>query len=231
MFFAAVCLAATEVKAQVTIAPEAGIYNSATDYKSNTGNDLDKQAKIGPRGGVNISLPAFNHFFVQSGLFYYMSGNKLSETTSYLGTSTGFKSDITIHNLQIPLNLGYEYSVGKAGNLFATAGPYVGYAFKGNSTSDNYIDGDFTGTQKTDYKFGSNKSTDNMKRFDLGFNFSVGYKTPFGVYVRGNYGLGLTQLSNNATTSIKNAGFAGTIGYEFKLGKKKVQTENKAKKQ
>src|ERR1700744_1157840 len=137
MLFAAISLAATQMKAQLTIAPEAGIYNAATDYKSNTGNTLDKQSKMGPRGGINVSLPYRKHFFVQTGLFYYMTGSKLSETTTYLGSTTSFTSDITIHNLQIPLNIGYVYPLGKAGNLFATAGPYLGCAIKGNSTSDN----------------------------------------------------------------------------------------------
>lgn len=229
MLFAVVSLVTTEMKAQVSIAPEAGVYNSATNYESNTGNTLDKKSKIAPRAGVNLNFHLYKRFFIQTGLFYYMSGSKLSETNSFLGTTTGFASDITIHNLQIPVSLGYDYPLGKAGSLFATAGPYIGMGIKGKSTTDNYSNDNYTGTSNTNYTFGG-KAADNMKRFDLGFNFSVGYKTPFGVFVRGQYGLGVTQLSNNATTSIRNAGFSGTIGYEFKLSKKKVQTENKAKK-
>jgi hypothetical protein len=229
MLLAAVSLAATEMKAQVTIAPEAGVYNSATDYKSNTGNYLSKEAKMGPRGGVNINLPFFNHFYFQTGLFYYQTGSKISETSSLLQGTNGFKSDIKVQNLQIPINLGYDYSLGKIGSVFATAGPYVGYAFHGRSSADYYTNDVFTNSTDTKYSFGK-KTSDEQKRLDFGFNFSVGYKTPFGLYVRGNYGLGVRQLSNNTTTSVKNAGFSGTLGYEFKLSKKKVVADNKAKK-
>ena len=221
LLLAAVSLAATEMNAQtVSIAPEVGIYAPFTEYNSTTGNTIDISHKIGIKGGANVNLTIAKHLFLQSGLFFYQTGNKIASTSSYFGTTTSFKSDYNVNNLQLPLNIGYDLPLGKFGSVFATAGPYVGYALSGSATNNTSVNGEAAPDRKEDFTFGSD-AKDNMKRMDVGFNFGVGIKMRQGVYVRAQYGLGLTQLSNVSTTTIKNRGISATLGYELKLGKKK----------
>lgn len=61
-----------------------------------------------------------------------------------------------------------------------------------------------------------NKSTENNP-FDWGFNFGLGYSTPWGVYVKGSYGLGMGNLSNEKNTEIKNDYWNISLGYRVKL--------------
>jgi hypothetical protein len=215
--------AATEeaVPAKVTIAPEIGVNFLSMVYKSSTGNDLGTSSKILPRVGFALNMSLGEKFFIQSGLFYYQSGKKLAETGSIIGLDNSFKNNITINNIQLPLSLGYKYDLGNAGSVFVMAGAYAAYQFAGKETSDNYISGVYANTQKSDLKFGSKDGLDNMKRFDYGLNFAAGYQLPMGLYLRLQYGLGLRQLSNNTTTSIKQGAASASIGYFFHSKKKK----------
>ncbi|MBX9448563.1 MAG: PorT family protein [Taibaiella sp.] len=189
-------------QAQMSIAPEVGLNMSKF-----IGDDVydDAKFKTGFKVGANVNFPVANNFYIAPGLFYSTKGVKYEETT--LGI-TG-KYNVNVGYLELPVNALYRLPLGDAGALMFSAGPYIGYALHGKSKAE--ITG--IGSTEEDIVFGGD--ADEMNPLDIGFNAGVGYETPFGIYVRAQYGHGFTSLSNvdNITTNNQNLQFS--LGYNL----------------
>ncbi|WP_158538723.1 porin family protein [Chitinophaga skermanii] len=145
------------------------------------------------RGGVTLDLPIADEFYVQPSLLYTGKGGKGDFLTRDVKTN--------LHYLELPVNFMYKPEVG-AGNLFIGIGPYLAYALGGN-VNGNSID------------FGNQAGE--LKRFDVGGNFQVGYELSNGI----NFGLytdlGLVNLAGDGDSdnSFRNTSFGVNIGYKF----------------
>ena len=213
---------AMNANAQITIAPEVGVNlaNMTSKYESPIGGEtsLDTKMKLGLKAGAVVTIPVAKGFFIQPGFFYSMKGAKMSESETVLGQTFEYKSNINTSYLEIPVNLGYEYKIGNAGSVFATVGPYLGYACGGKVKSEGTLNATTLPEmdEETDIEFGSD-ATDDMKPMDIGVNFSAGYKLPMGLYVRAQYGMSLTNLANEDNGTLKNKVLSFSLGYAFKL--------------
>lgn len=204
--------------AQISIAPEAGINLSGISIKDEDGNSQDISSKVGARLGAYVNVRIAKGFFIQPGLLYSMKGGRESGTESLLGITVDYEMKMNLNYLEVPLNIGYDYDLGKAGGIFVTAGPYLGYGLSGKYKYTVSVSGVSVPDQsgEDDINFGSKENE--VKALDFGLNFGAGYRTPFGVYGRIQYGLGMTNLSNgNSDASFKNKGWAFTVGYAFKI--------------
>ncbi|KAA5536397.1 PorT family protein [Taibaiella lutea] len=212
----AAALTAQNTFAQISIAPEAGINLSNLTTKDDNGNSEDFSSKVGLRVGAYVNIPVSHGFFIQPGLLYSMKGAQQNGTESLLGFTVNYKLSLNMNYLEVPLNIGYDYSLGNAGGIFVTAGPYLGYGLSGKAKTSVKITGMPDQNDESDIKFGS--GNDEAKRIDYGLNFGAGYRTPFGVYARAQYGLGLANISNgDGDASIKHKGWALSLGYAFKI--------------
>ncbi|MBS1737825.1 MAG: PorT family protein [Bacteroidetes bacterium] len=190
---------------QITIDPEVGLNftNQRTVIGSNDAINPDATVSYSAGVGVNIPLTA-SGLYVKPGVSYQKLGGEVK--------AEGIKTTTNLHYLSVPVNLGYRYQIGeKAGALFAEAGPYAGLAIAGNTKIANGESGKVT----NDISFGS--ATNEVNRFDWGFNFGLGYETPWGVYVKGGYGLGLGNLSNVNDQTVNNRNWNLGLGYRIKL--------------
>jgi len=216
----AAVIAAQSMFAQISIAPEVGLNLSSLTIKDENGNSEDLSSKAGLRAGAYVNIPIAKGFFVQPGILYSMKGAQESGSGSLMGITANYTAKMTLNYLEVPLNIGYEYNLGKAGGIFATAGPYLGYGLSGKSKYTVKVTGLPVPDQsdESDINFGS--GDDEIKALDFGLNFGAGYKSPFGVYARVQYGLGLSNLSNaGGETSLKNKGWGFSVGYAFTIGK------------
>jgi len=206
---AALALCAQTMHAQISIAPEAGIHLSNLSVDNTTNPfDLNLKNKVGLRAGVNVNFQLGSGLFLQPGLFYTMRGARFT-LIDFGGASD--KLSFKFNYLELPVNLGYQYNFGKAGALFATAGPYVAFGLSAKTTET--VSGMGNPQSVTEnLKFG-----DDVNRLDFGLNFGLGYKIPVGVYVRAQYNLGLSNVNAAGDGTIKHKGFAFTLGYEFNL--------------
>jgi hypothetical protein len=158
---------------------------------------------LGIRAGAGVTIGLYKGLYLKPGVYYNMLGG----STENLAT----KTTTTLNYLEIPVNIGYQYSLSpKAGKVFAEVGPYVGYAFSGSNKID--IAGVET---KSDIDFGDKISE--MKPLDYGFKLGIGYETPWGVYVKGNYGMGLGNMSNVDDVTITNNTWNVSVGYRIQL--------------
>jgi hypothetical protein len=203
MLIAVAAIAGTQVNAQLSIQPEVGL-NIANMSNSIDGDKLSTSSITGFKAGALLNIGIAKGFYIEPGAFYSMKGAS--------GEILGFTSKTTINYLEVPLNLGYRYDIGNAGALFVSAGPYIGFGLSGKTKTENVP---ILGTVEDDIEFGD--GADEMKSIDYGVNFSLGYISPIGIYLRAQYGLGLANLSNITNTSSKNRVFGISVGYAFQL--------------
>lgn len=189
---------------QISIDPEAGLNISNLRTKLGDNDATTSDSKIGFSIGAGVTLPVYKGLYVKPAISYQLLGGK----TDILGV----ESNTSMHYLRVPVNLGYNLKLSdKAGALFAEAGPYVGMALSGQTK----VIGLPTGEVKNDIKFGS--KIDETKAFDWGFNFGLGYETPWGIYVKGGYALGLGNMSNVDNTTLTHTNWNIGVGYRIKI--------------
>ncbi|PSK93324.1 porin family protein [Taibaiella chishuiensis] len=190
---------------QVTFAPEIGL--NIFNQTRKAGNlELNSDSKIGFKAGGVVNIPVVAGFYIQPGIFYSTKGFKSTTDAGILKTET----TVNIGYVEIPVNALYRFDLGNAGGLFVSAGPYAALATNGKVKNTITTLGIETKTSDN-VKFGSD--ADETKRFDYGLNAGLGYETPWGVYLRAQYGFGFANLSNNNNATVKNKGFQLSLGF------------------
>lgn len=189
-------------QAQISFSPEIGL-----NLSKYVGEDANSNDKVIPgfKVGANVNIPVATNFYVAPGLFYSTKGSK--NEFSLLGITT--TTTQTVGYLELPINLMYRMPLGSNGAFFVTAGPYLAYGLNGSSMTE--IGGNKS--DKLDIKFGDGLTE--RKPFDYGFNAGVGYETPYGFYVRAQYGMGLASFSNVDNYDVKNSSIQLGIGYNL----------------
>lgn len=194
----------SNVSAQEGLGIELGINNSKIKTEtSNATNVTD--SKTGLRAGVTYAIPVTRNLYLKPGLFYSNKGSQGMDNV--LGNKKTY-----LDYLEVPINLGAKFPLmnGNAGSIFVEAGPYLGYAMSGKvKTTDIPI----IGNTESKIDFGSEASK--MNPFDWGFNFGAGYETPWKVYIKGQYGLGLGNMNNLDNITSTNQGCNVSLGYNF----------------
>jgi hypothetical protein len=175
--------------------------------------NTETSAKLGLKIGGVVDIPLSQHFFFQPGAFFSMKGGQNTYSFNLLGQTSKTVSSTNLSYIEIPLNLGAKVNVGDFGSVFATVGPYVAYAVGGSNKVETFLNDNSQGSTKSDIKFGSENTE--TKPLDYGVNVSAGYKFPFGLYGRLQYGMGLGNLSNANNTTTKNNVFGVSVGLTF----------------
>lgn len=206
---AVVAAATIGANAQFSINPEAGL-NIASMHSKMGNTSSTTKSILGYKVGAVADLTLYKGLYFEPGLFYSVKGGQTDPGVGLLGA----KTKTTLNYLEIPLNIGYNYAFGDAGSVFATAGPYLGFGLNGKSKVE--VPG--MGSTEHDVKFGD--AIDQTKKLDVGLNFSVGYVSPWGIYVRAQYGLGLSNLSNVKDMTTKNRTWGFSLGYAFQLNER-----------
>ncbi len=198
LILSAAVIAATAVgaNAQLSLNPEAGV---------NFANMTDGDMITAWKAGALVNIGVYKGFYIEPGIFYSVKGTKATENIPPLGT---VEAKMNLNYLEIPVNLGYRYDFANAGGIFVTAGPYMGIGLNGKAkVSSNGMSAD------ADLKAG-----DDFERIDFGLNFSLGYMSPWGVYIRGQYGLGLKDAVEGGSS--KHSVIGVSLGYAFMLNER-----------
>ena len=200
---AALLLGTSAGFSQISVDPEVGLNFSNLRNQSGDNDAQTLDSKIGLRAGIGVNFNITESLYVRPGVYYNMQGAK-DETI-------GIESKITMHYLEVPVNLGYRFTISEnAGNIFAEAGPYIALALAGN------VQADVLGVEvKDEIDFGTD--TGETDPLDWGFKFALGYETPWGVYLKGGYGLGLGNLSNLDNSTTNNRTWNVALGYRIAL--------------
>lgn len=172
---------------------------------SSSGLTLTSSSVTGFRVGGVVDL-GFGNVSLQPGLFYSTKGG------SYGSASDGGTAKLTLNYVEIPVNLVYNIPV-VVGKVFIGAGPYVAMGVSGKSTTTGAFTSSGSGTESQDITFGS--GANDTKNPDYGLNFMGGIRFKGGFVVSAGYGLGLGNLSNDNSASVKNRVISFSVGYFF----------------
>jgi len=184
LFSSAFILMSTTVFSQIRLAPEVGL-NISSLRSEVDGTKADPAWKAGLKVGAAVDLELTEHITFQPGLYYSVKGGENEYTIFGVKNTTTFMT----RNLEIPLNIVVRTAGHGEGAFFAFAGPYFGFGIGGTIENE-----DILVHTTDDIDFGSDKS-DHLKSFELGLNIGVGYELPGGLFVRGQFGTSLANLS------------------------------------
>lgn len=171
---------------------------------SNFSGDIeDTDPKLGFNVGVTADYAITNEVYLLTGLEFTMKGSKADGYIA--GEKVTEKTNPMF--LQLPVHVGYKFSVTDETKIVLHAGPYVGYGIGGKIKYEvkengvkNSVDYDFFGK-------------DRFKRFDFGLGLGAGAE--FGkIGVGLGWDFGLTSLSRGDDKVRTMNGYL-TLGYKF----------------
>ncbi len=207
------------IQAQVHYGVKAGLNLAKYTYKENNiiGDNIKMKPSVYVTGYVDLSVAP--NLSIQSGVSLQGKGFKMEVDMEESSAS----ESRNIMSIDIPINAVYYISTGHSSSVFVGAGPYVGYAISGKNRAkwsgiDNEgVDNEgaeINGSRSRDIVFSGDDKE--MKRFDAGINFLLGYKLSTGLLINANYGLGLTNLNAKSFSSgYSNRVLSFGVGFQF----------------
>jgi hypothetical protein len=150
--------------------------------------------------GVFADIPFTDkRFSFRPALMYSYEGYKVNE----------FDVDAHIHVsfIKLPMPVIYHSTVAQS-KMFFGFGPFIEYGLSGKVSRS-----DINETDKI--LFGSDKTRDDLKRFDAGACFVVGYQLQDNLFLSGKFDLGLINISDY-DAKISTRSFGVTVAYVLK---------------
>ncbi len=209
-------LLATTASAQISFKAGVNIATIAEEGKDVTRKDIDNKSVLGAILGITAEIPVADVFYIQPELLFSQSGGSNSYTVGTAYTKSTYK----INYLELPvlakLKFGNKDESGVG--IHVAAGPWLGYALKGHSSTKTTVGEMVIFEQDRDYSF---DDQDNAERVNYGLIAAAGLS--FGHMVldlRYNFGLNnlLDKDANNGNDSkpvLQTRGVALTVGYRF----------------
>ncbi|NGM61683.1 PorT family protein [Sphingobacterium sp. SGG-5] len=213
-----VLLLIASVQAQVHYGIKGGLNLGKYAYENNImKDDVRMKPSFYVTGYADLSVAP--RFSIQPGISLQGKGSRMENDTE--GNSSSISKHII--SIEVPINALYYIPTGTRGAIFVGAGPYVGYAISGKhrakwSGIDNEgVDNegaDINGSISRDIDFSGDDKE--MKRFEAGVNFLIGYKLSNGFLINAGYGLGLTNLSTiSLLPDYSNRVLSFGVGFQF----------------
>lgn len=200
--------------AQMSVEPEIGMNISNLSTKVSDRDSEMHTSKIGLNAGIGLKFNVTEGFYVKPGVYYSQQGAEV-ELLDF-GNIAQSKSTFTTHYLQIPVSLGFQGGLngGQSGYIFAEVAPYVGFGLSGTMEVETSVGG-IVVKDKSDMDWG--KEDNEYNPLEVGMKFAVGYETPWGIYLKGGYTLGLTNMANVDDYKMNNRSWNISLGYSISL--------------
>ncbi len=224
---------ATAANAQFRLGPTVGLNlsNQLIKDNDNTYSD-DFSNKLGFSFGVVAEYAIGDNFAISPELLYAQKGHQIKASDEASDDFEGYTGDAkmktNLNYFVLPINAVGIFPINDDFKISVFAGPYFGYAFSGKEKLTGLTDEEeayaklaeaLSGEKilENDLEIGSDEK-DDYKAFDLGLSFGVGaeYK---GFFLKGQYNLGLANLSNYTDNGAKinNRNIGISVGYLFNL--------------
>lgn len=190
-----VCLAAS--------AQEAGSFRFGVTGGGNlsTANlDASHSAKFGFHAGLVGEYNVYEYLYINATLKYSMRGVKDV-------SGSGYKFEWNPGYIEIPLHVGFRYSVSDQLKLFVDAGPYFAYAVSGKIKANDGSDAGLFSDAASRVLGGK------YKRFEFGLGATGGLEY-YGVQLRIGYDYALTKMCD-LSNSANNSNFYFGLAYMF----------------
>ena len=220
---AATTLATAQMRPAIKVEAGANFANQTTKVGDKS---TDGKMMIGYRAGVGVEFGITDGFYVNPGVYFLSRGSKSTiETPEIVGYSAKVAHTTWLHNVEIPVHVGYRAALTPDMAVSIQAGPWFSYGFLGKTTQKTTITGEGTIADKarelaakTDETVnkGENSPYKNkaLKPFDLGVGMQAGFEyQQFGINLGFEYGL--LNTSAVEKTKVNNMNFYVGLGYRF----------------
>lgn len=189
--------------AQIKYGLKAGLAESFI-YSSAEGN---ADFKEGFQAGVFAEVPLRGNLGIRPSLQFTEKGYRKFEGNS-VGDQVYVKRNFSFNYLELPVDVVYNFKLGKNAKILMGAGPVFSYAISGRAKTNIRYKDEFEQAH-TEYWDNSNRPG---KLLDLGFDFLIGF-TFKRINVTSSYNHGLLNFSRDGGNETKNRSFAFTLGY------------------
>lgn len=215
IFFAAAMLVAVSLSAQEkTTSSQIGV-KSSLNMASFNGKDVsNNDYKVGFSAGIYGHFPITDQFAIQPEVNFTRIGGKSKDEVVEAGNLTiKNKDEITLDYIQVPLMFKF-YPAASRFNI--EAGPQVGFNLYASNKQSSSVLGNTVVTTETKQDI-----QNDIKNFDFGVNFGLGYNVTDNINVGARYYMGLTRITENVANGtqtgadVKNHSFSVGLGYSF----------------
>ena len=219
---AATTLATAQMRPAIKVEAGANFANQTTKVGDQS---QDGKMMIGYRAGVGVEFGITDGFYVNPGLYFLSRGHK-GEATEVLGAKVN--NTLWLHNVEIPVHVGYRAAVAPGMAVSIQAGPWFSYGFLGKNGYKATGEGTVAELSKKAVEE-LNKRDNNpykeskiagvtipatLKPFDLGVGMQAGFEyQQFGLNLGFEYGL--LNTSAVEKTKVNNMNFYVGLGYRF----------------
>lgn len=162
--------------------------------------EASHSSKFGFHAGLVGEYNIYEYLYINATLKYSMRGVKDVAASIY-------KFEWNPGYIELPIHVGYRYSVSDEFKIFVDAGPYFGYAVSGKLKANDGSDADLYSDAATAILGGK------YKRFEFGLGGAVGLEYS-GVQLRIGYDHALTKMCD-MNNSAKNSNFYFGLAYMF----------------
>ncbi|WP_297172898.1 porin family protein [uncultured Porphyromonas sp.] len=220
---AATTLATAQMRPAIKVEAGANFANQTTKIDDNS---TDGKMMVGYRVGVGAEFGFADGFYVNPGLYFLSRGQKLADKEYSLPIVGSAKVDVTrwLHNVEIPVHVGYRAAFAPDMSVSIQAGPWFSYGFLGKDVykaTGEGIAGDTAKKAADELNKGDNNPykdgtvvKQSLKPFDLGVGMQAAFEyRQFGVNLGFEYGL--LNTSNIDNVKVNNMNFYVGLGYRF----------------
>jgi len=208
----------------IKIAPEIGATIN-TMSQTIEGTDYNTTYQLGFRAGAVMEYQFTQNFSLEPGVFVSFNNGTESNHTRNYSTEAGVpassidRRNYSVTYLQVPVyalfKTGVEYD---DPHFFFGIGPSFNLGIGGRFRQDYSTTLNGIGRpQKYDdaIDFGDSRTKDQIRRFDISANATIGYELPMGLFFRAYYGVGLLNVAPGSEhdNSFRNSGGGISIGF------------------
>ena len=224
---AATTLATAQMRPSIKVEAGANFANQTTKIDDNS---TDGKMMIGYRAGVGVEFGFAEGFYVNPGVYFLSRGQKLADEEVSVPLIGNAKVDHTLwlHNVEIPVHVGYRAAFTPDMSVSIQAGPWFSYGFLGKNVYTAKGEGTVGDIAKKvvdelnknssnpykDTNVAGVKAKAPLKPFDLGVGMQAALEyRQFGVNLGFEYGL--LNTSNAEKVKVNNMNFYVGLGYRF----------------
>ncbi len=219
LFLLLVNIGGSGLQAQVRLGFLGGIHSAKILETNNipgwdsTTKPFNKQ-RTGFELGVMVDVPiGHSRFYFQPSITYITKGRTFkqnNDSLAALATDTVYnKQSLKLGYVEIPLNITYKipFTANRHNKLFVSAGPYFGFFYKGNITTESLTSSTSEYSNTTE-PVAVGKGPDTYKTLDVGVNARAGIEMG-NVFISGYFSRGLTNFYNAPYTGTFHHQVAG----------------------
>jgi hypothetical protein len=234
-------LAALPAQAQLRYGAElAGSYNKMSDDKNVWGATAITKSTFGGSLGALADYGITQRLYIQPAALFTMKSNKEEAATKVsigipistfnipVGGAITMSQESKFYYVEIPINVLYKWGQPGGNRFFVGAGPYVAYGVAGKQTVKQDVSAgalvfsfDSSIRNTTSQTFADDSF--GYQKLDYGFKVCEGYEFSSGFFIRGEFALGIANLSNYPDARSRNMSFSLRVGYLFGDKPKKTQ--------